>query len=143
MELDPDDVFRDDEEDADNEFYRVFTFSLFISTVRVGGFEFWYKHYFLGQEKESTKELLVYLVDASPKMFSTSCPSVSFLTCPPHQFDDSVFLIVDFGIVGWQGDQKDETHFQIAVSCISQSLKTQIINRSYDEVAICFFNTVR
>lgn len=40
MELDPDDVFRDDEEDADNEFYRVFTFSLFISTVRVGGFEF-------------------------------------------------------------------------------------------------------
>ena len=62
---------------------------------------------------------------------------------PPHQFDDSVFLIVDFGIVGWQGDQKDETHFQIAVSCISQSLKTQIINRSYDEVAICFFNTVR
>ncbi|XP_065620086.1 ATP-dependent DNA helicase 2 subunit KU70 isoform X2 [Quercus suber] len=87
MELDPDDVFRDDEDDADNEFYR---------------------------EKESTKELLVYLVDASPKMFSTSCPS---------------------------GDQKDETHFQIAVSCISQSLKTQIINRSYDEVAICFFNT--
>ncbi|KAK7827648.1 atp-dependent dna helicase 2 subunit ku70 [Quercus suber] len=61
MELDPDDVFRDDEDDADNEFYR--------------------------------------------------------------------------------GDQKDETHFQIAVSCISQSLKTQIINRSYDEVAICFFNT--
>ncbi|XP_030938024.1 ATP-dependent DNA helicase 2 subunit KU70 isoform X2 [Quercus lobata] len=87
MELDPDDVFRDDEEDADNEFYR---------------------------EKEATKTLLVYLVDASPKMFSTSCPS---------------------------GDQKDETHFQIAVSCISQSLKTQIINRSYDEVAICFFNT--
>lgn len=87
MELDPDDVFRDDEEDADNEFYR---------------------------EKESTKALLVYLVDTSPKMFSTSCPS---------------------------GDQKDETHFQIAVSCISHSLKTQIINRSYDEVAICFFNT--
>ncbi|KAK9997082.1 hypothetical protein SO802_021768 [Lithocarpus litseifolius] len=87
MDVDPDDVFRDDEDDADNEFYR---------------------------EKESTKELLVYLVDASPKMFSTSCPS---------------------------GDQKDETHFQIAVSCISQSLKTQIINRSYDEVAICFFNT--
>ncbi|KAL4632557.1 hypothetical protein ACB092_04G060000 [Castanea dentata] len=87
MELDPDDVFRDDEDDADNEFSR---------------------------EKESTKELLVYLVDASPKMFSASCPS---------------------------GDQNDETHFQIAVSCISQSLKTQIINRSYDEVAICFFNT--
>ncbi|XP_020535744.1 ATP-dependent DNA helicase 2 subunit KU70 isoform X2 [Jatropha curcas] len=38
-------------------------------------------------------------------------------------------------------DQKEETHFHIAVSCISQSLKTQIINRSYDEVAIVFFNT--
>ncbi|KAF8388525.1 hypothetical protein HHK36_027200 [Tetracentron sinense] len=38
-------------------------------------------------------------------------------------------------------DLKDETHFHIALSCISQSLKTQIISRSYDEVAICFFNT--
>lgn len=87
MDLDPDDVFRDDDDDPDNEFY---------------------------QERESTKELVVYLVDASPKMFSSTCLA---------------------------GDQKDETHFQIAVSCISQSLKTQIINRSYDEVAICFFNT--
>ncbi|KAB1213409.1 ATP-dependent DNA helicase 2 subunit KU70 [Morella rubra] len=87
MELDPDDVFRDDEDDPDNELY---------------------------QERESTKELVVYLVDASPKMFSTTCPA---------------------------GDQKDETHFHIALSIISQSLKTQIINRSYDEVAICFFNT--
>lgn len=41
-----------------------------------------------------------------------------------------------------QEDQKNETHFHIAVSCIAQSLKTQIINRSSDEVAICFFNTV-
>ncbi|KAI3459721.1 hypothetical protein Pfo_016384 [Paulownia fortunei] len=47
-------------------------------------------------------------------MFSTTCPSE---------------------------DQKDVTHFEIAVNSISQSLKTQIINRSYDEVAICFFNT--
>ncbi|RVW14199.1 ATP-dependent DNA helicase 2 subunit KU70 [Vitis vinifera] len=39
-------------------------------------------------------------------------------------------------------DQKDETPFHAAVSCISQSLKTQIINNSNDEVAICFFNTV-
>ncbi|PON60167.1 Ku, partial [Parasponia andersonii] len=38
-------------------------------------------------------------------------------------------------------DKREETHFHIALSCISQSLKTQIINRSYDEVAICFFNT--
>lgn len=87
MELDPDDVFRDDDEESDNEFY---------------------------QEHEATKEYVVYLVDASPKMFSTTCPAE---------------------------DQTDETHFHIAVSCIAQSLKTQIINRLYDEVAICFFNT--
>ncbi|GMY32211.1 ATP-dependent DNA helicase 2 subunit KU70 [Fagus crenata] len=87
MDLDPDDVFRDDEDDLDNEFY---------------------------QAKDSTKELLVYLVDASPKMFSTTCISE---------------------------DQNNESHFHIAVSCIAQSLRTQIINRSYDEVAICFFNT--
>lgn len=43
----------------------------------------------------------------------------------------------------WQEDQKNETYFHIAVSCIAQSLKTQVINRSYDEVVICFFNTVR
>ncbi|CAI9117358.1 OLC1v1018735C1 [Oldenlandia corymbosa var. corymbosa] len=87
MDLDPEDVFRDDEDDPDNEFY-------------------------LG--KDSTKELLVYLVDASPKMFSATCPSE---------------------------DQKDMSLFQVAISCITQSLKTQIINKSYDEVAICFFNT--
>ncbi|GAV60696.1 LOW QUALITY PROTEIN: SAP domain-containing protein/Ku domain-containing protein/Ku_C domain-containing protein/Ku_N domain-containing protein [Cephalotus follicularis] len=87
MDLDPDDVFGDDEDDLDNENYI---------------------------ERVATKELVVYLVDASPKMFNTTCPA---------------------------DDQKDETHFHIAVSCISQSLKTQIINRSYDEIAICFFNT--
>ncbi|KAL8026628.1 hypothetical protein ABFX02_14G041000 [Erythranthe guttata] len=86
MDIDPDDIFRDDE-DPDNEFY---------------------------QEKDATKELLVYLVDASPKMFSTTCTSE---------------------------EEKDVTHFQVAVRSIAQSLKTQIINRSYDEVAICFFNT--
>ncbi|KAG7995248.1 hypothetical protein I3843_01G098900 [Carya illinoinensis] len=87
MDLDPDDVFRDDEDDPDNDLYL---------------------------DRESTKELLVYLVDASPKMFSTTSLA---------------------------GDQKDETHFHIALSSISQSLKTRIINSSYDEVAICFFNT--
>ncbi|CAA0808844.1 ATP-dependent DNA helicase 2 subunit KU70 [Striga hermonthica] len=87
MDIDPDDVFRDDEDDPDNELY---------------------------QERDSTKEMLVYLVDASPKMFSATCPSE---------------------------DQNDTTHFEVAVRSIAQSLKTQIINRSYDEVAICFFNT--
>ncbi|GKV37100.1 hypothetical protein SLEP1_g45165 [Rubroshorea leprosula] len=87
MDVDPDDVFRDDDEDPENDFYL---------------------------QKEATKEFAVYLVDASPKMFSTTTPGE---------------------------DQKDETHFHIAISCIAQSLKTQIISRSYDEVAICFFNT--
>lgn len=87
MELDPDDVFRDDEDDPENEFY---------------------------QERQASKELVVYLVDASPKMFNTTCPGE---------------------------DEKDETHFHVAVTCVAQSLKTQIINRSYDEITICFFNT--
>ncbi|GAB2235561.1 hypothetical protein Droror1_Dr00025990 [Drosera rotundifolia] len=87
MELDPDDVFRDDDDDSEYEYL---------------------------QQKEATKELVVYVVDASPRMFDTMCPGE---------------------------DGKEESHFHIAVSCISQALKTQIINRSYDEVAICFFNT--
>ncbi|KHN27146.1 ATP-dependent DNA helicase 2 subunit KU70 [Glycine soja] len=40
-----------------------------------------------------------------------------------------------------EDDQNGETHFHIAISCISQTLESQIINRSYDQVAICFFNT--
>ncbi|ESW14598.1 hypothetical protein PHAVU_007G001600 [Phaseolus vulgaris] len=85
MDLDADDIFRDDEDYA--EAHR----SLL--------------------EDESTKEYVVYLVDASPKMFNAVCTS------------------------------NLETYFHIAISCISQTLKTQIISRSYDQVAICFFNT--
>ncbi|PNX97566.1 ATP-dependent DNA helicase 2 subunit ku70-like protein, partial [Trifolium pratense] len=42
-----------------------------------------------------------------------------------------------------EGNKEDEaeSHFQIALSSISHSLKAQIINKSYDQVAICFFNT--
>ncbi|XP_004296683.1 PREDICTED: LOW QUALITY PROTEIN: ATP-dependent DNA helicase 2 subunit KU70 [Fragaria vesca subsp. vesca] len=87
MEYDADDIFRDDEDDSDNEFY---------------------------QERASTKELVVYLVDASPKMFSTTSPAE---------------------------DGEDVTDFHVAMSCISESLRKQIINSSYDEVAVCFFNT--
>lgn len=87
MDLDPDEVFRDDEDDPENELFK---------------------------ERDATKELLVYLVDASPKMFSTTCPT---------------------------DDEKTATHFQVAINSIAQSLRTQIINRSYDEVSICFFNT--
>ncbi|KAH6778427.1 ATP-dependent DNA helicase 2 subunit Ku70-like protein [Perilla frutescens var. frutescens] len=86
MDIDPDDIFRDDD-DPENEFY---------------------------QERDATKEMLVYLVDASPKMFSTTCLSKN---------------------------EKDVSYFEVALSTILPSLKTQIINRSYDEVAICFFNT--
>ncbi|KAK1296249.1 ATP-dependent DNA helicase 2 subunit KU70 [Acorus calamus] len=67
MDIDPEDLFRDSD-DSDDEFL---------------------------QEREPSKEFVVYLIDASPKMFLPA----------------------------------------------SKSLKTQIINRSYDEVSICFFNT--
>ncbi|KVH88872.1 Ku70 [Cynara cardunculus var. scolymus] len=87
MDMDPDDVFRDEEDDPENDLY---------------------------QERQASKELLVYLVDASPKMFNITCPGE---------------------------DQKNESHFHVAVSCIAQFIKVQIINRPYDEIAICFFNT--
>lgn len=85
--MDPDDVFRDDEEDPENDSY---------------------------QDRQSSKELVVFLVDASPKMFSVTCSGE---------------------------DQENTSHFHVAVSCIAQSIKVQIINRPYDEIAICFFNT--
>ncbi|XP_017415153.1 ATP-dependent DNA helicase 2 subunit KU70 isoform X2 [Vigna angularis] len=89
MELDADDFFRDEEDQAEAQDSLL--------------------------EGELSKEYVVYLVDASPKMFNT------LFTTQEHQ--------------------KLESHFHIAISCISQTLKTQIITRSYDQVAICFFNT--
>ncbi|MQL20571.1 hypothetical protein EI008_26740, partial [Escherichia coli] len=90
MDFEADDIFRDDEDDPDTQ---------------------------LSLEKESTKEYVVYLVDASPKMFTTTCPAAE------------------------EEEEEEESHFHIAISCISHSLKSQSINRSYHEVAICFFNT--
>ncbi|XP_068660973.1 ATP-dependent DNA helicase 2 subunit KU70 [Aristolochia californica] len=87
MDYDPEDLFRDDDEDNENEFYQL---------------------------KDATKELAVYLIDASPKMFM-----------PQRKSDDG----------------KEETHFHIVVDSIVQMLRTQIINRSYDEIAVVFFNT--
>lgn len=87
MEIDPDDIFRDDDDDSQSNNL---------------------------QERESSKEYAVYIVDASPKMFNTTCPGE---------------------------DQIVQSHFQMAISCISESLKNRIINSSYDEIAICFFNT--
>lgn len=85
--MDPDDVFRDEEDDPENDLY---------------------------QERQSSKELVVFLVDASPKMFSITCPGE---------------------------DEENTSHFHVAVSSVAQSIKVQIINRPYDEIAICFFNT--
>lgn len=87
MDLDPEVLFRDDDEDPDNEF----------------------------EGRDYTKEMAVYLVDASPKMFTPYTTS--------------------------SDEQEEESYFKIAVNCIAESLKTQIIGRSNDEVAICFFNT--
>ncbi|KAK8946268.1 ATP-dependent DNA helicase 2 subunit KU70 [Platanthera guangdongensis] len=86
MDLDPDGIFRDDS-DSDDDFFH---------------------------ERESSKEFSVYLVDASPKMFSAA---------------------------GTHEDDKPESFFHAAVKCILESLQTQIIGRLSDEVAICFFNT--
>ncbi|KAF7139305.1 hypothetical protein RHSIM_Rhsim07G0086500 [Rhododendron simsii] len=109
MELDPDDIFRDEDDDPENEFY---------------------------QEREASKEMVVYLVDASPKMFSATALQNML------EIYFEIDLTVDvFHFHLHIQENQEETHFHVAVSCIAQSLKTQIINRSYDEVAICFFNT--
>ncbi|KAH1091327.1 hypothetical protein J1N35_018584 [Gossypium stocksii] len=52
MDLDPEDGFNDEEDYPDNEFF---------------------------QQSESSKEYVVYLVDAFPKMFNTTCPGASIL----------------------------------------------------------------
>jgi hypothetical protein len=79
MDLDPDDVFRDDDDDPDNEVYQVF----YSSSSSSSGSTLINSHLIVfsvfDQERESTKELVVYLVDASPKMFSSTCLAVSFL----------------------------------------------------------------
>uniref|UniRef100_A0A0E0LHX9 ATP-dependent DNA helicase 2 subunit KU70 n=1 Tax=Oryza punctata TaxID=4537 RepID=A0A0E0LHX9_ORYPU len=87
MDLDPEGLFRDDSDEDDDNI----------------------------QEREANKEMVVYLIDASPKMFTPATTA--------------------------KADEKEETHFHTIVNCITHALKTQIIGRSYDEVAICFFNT--
>ncbi|KAJ3669862.1 hypothetical protein LUZ60_010186 [Juncus effusus] len=86
MDLDPEGIFRDDS-DSDEEFR---------------------------QEKEPTKDLVAYLVDASPKMFT------------PVTTDE---------------EGNNETHFSGVINCLLQAVKTQIIGGSNDEIAIVFFNT--
>jgi hypothetical protein len=81
MELDPDDIFKDDEDDPDSEFYQVRSLLLVTFT-----YLFFPKNEtlillnYILQQRESSKEFVVYLVDASPKMFSSTCPSVSIFS---------------------------------------------------------------
>lgn len=86
MELDPDDVFKDEDDDPESEFFQVF-FTLFSSgrvlvKAKKKNETLIYvlvTDLLVLQEKEASKEFLVYLIDASPKMFSSTCPSVSML----------------------------------------------------------------
>jgi hypothetical protein len=81
MELDPDDIFKDDEDDPDSEFYQVRSLLLVTFT-----YLFFPKNEtlillnYILQQRESSKEFVVYLVDASPKMFSSTCPTVSIFS---------------------------------------------------------------
>lgn len=85
MELDPDDVFKDEDEDPESEFFQVSFFYLIFfwesfSQSKKKNETLIYvlvTDLLVLQEKEASKEFLVYLIDASPKMFSSTCPSVS------------------------------------------------------------------
>ncbi|KAG6506080.1 hypothetical protein ZIOFF_031395 [Zingiber officinale] len=117
MDLDPEGIFRDDS-DSDAEFHEVKRSvcvpRIYLSVrVRFHGFPCFLAANDL-QEKEATKDLAVYLIDASPKMFAP-------VTAPDNA--------------------ENGTYFHVVIDCISQSLKSQIINRLNDEVALCFFNT--
>ena len=100
MDLDPDEVFRDDDDDPDNPFFQVHT-----NTITLCMHFFFLLHFltslpffsalFGQQERESTKELAVYLVDASPKMFTTTCLSVSFFF---HSFCSYCWLLLSFSL---------------------------------------------
>lgn len=76
MDIDPDDVFRDDD-DPEDEFYQVFCFIISFTLEALCATIDMLQNV---QEKNATKEELVYLVDASPKMFSTTCSSVICLS---------------------------------------------------------------
>eukprot|EP00252_Welwitschia_mirabilis_P011453 TRINITY_DN25707_c0_g1_i1.p1 TRINITY_DN25707_c0_g1~~TRINITY_DN25707_c0_g1_i1.p1 ORF type:complete len:630 (-),score=139.97 TRINITY_DN25707_c0_g1_i1:36-1925(-) len=62
----------------------------------------------------ANKELVVYMIDAGPDMFV--------------QLNE-------------KENGQCETCFGIVIKCIVESLKSRIINRDYDEVGVCFYNT--
>lgn len=61
------------------------------------------------------RELLVYMIDASPDMFL------------PFRNETE--------------DVGEDTYFSAVVKAVTKDMKTRIISRDRDEVAICFFNT--
>lgn len=82
---DPDDIFRDDEDDADARFslvgwfgYSLTHYSIFFS-FNMKWNEIKCICLLTYQENESNKEYVVFLIDASPKMFTKSCPAVSLV----------------------------------------------------------------
>ena len=148
MELDADDIFKDDEDHTEAEasvlvnyfLFSFFPFFMFCCVL----FKCQLRRNPFYQEDESSKEYVVYLVDASPKMFKTYCSEVTFLSIHLFRLILSLSCLweTDYPWLPQQEDYELESHFHIAISCIYQALKTQIISNSYDQVAICFFNTV-
>lgn len=77
------------ERDSYKELLWFFTF-LFGLRLIIKLFDIFYLSKLNIQERDNTKEFLVYLVDASPKMFSSTCPTVS----PFYQLFLSFWLIL-------------------------------------------------
>ena len=78
MDLDPEDVFKDDDDDEDSEFFHVQfpdSPSMFYCNLVLPPIYLDYSVFL--QLRDPTKEFAVYLIDASPKMFSSTCPGVS------------------------------------------------------------------
>lgn len=83
-----------------------FTFFSFVLLIL-----FWFWFWFNGiwhQERQSSKELVVFLVDASPKMFNVTCPGV-WIYFSLHIYTFATFLLMLFtitmdfhwGLGGW------------------------------------------
>lgn len=60
------------------------------------------------------RELLIYMIDASPDMFLP---------------------------FGKEDNGTEETYFSVVVKAVTKDIRTRILSRERDEVAICFFNT--
>ncbi|RZS12287.1 hypothetical protein BHM03_00043710 [Ensete ventricosum] len=139
MDLDPEGIFRDDS-DSESELYEVRNSSIFRSKV-------------LDQWMRGSLTLFQFVTNDSRRRnrprSSRSTSLTPPLKCslrllPMPQFVAILLMNNDTLTYDYlQENGNKETYFHVAIDCIAQSLKTQIIGRSYDEVALCFFNTVR